>query len=177
MKRLLNDPVMNDIGWTDYNKKVKQETDLQTNNRYTGLKQYLFFLLTPYLWWLNGPTYNGSTPNKKGQVKYFNSQSLSKLSSKYMTDQFRMALARRQMSLDFVSIIKLITRMAAVRKASVFAIYKTILPKVRIEPIKAVTSLLVNFKPTRPIISISRAHQVYKVLQDNREATAYLTAW
>ena len=31
MKRLLNDPVINDIGWPDYKKKVKQETNLQSD--------------------------------------------------------------------------------------------------------------------------------------------------
>ena len=38
MKRLLNNPVMNDTGWPDHNKKVKQETDLQSDNKDTLLK-------------------------------------------------------------------------------------------------------------------------------------------
>ena len=50
MKYLLNDLVINDIRWLDYNKKIKQETDLQSNSRYTGLKQYFFFLSTPHFW-------------------------------------------------------------------------------------------------------------------------------
>ena len=40
MKRLLNDPVMNDTGWP-INKKVKQETNLQSDNRGNGLKWHL----------------------------------------------------------------------------------------------------------------------------------------
>ena len=33
MKYLLNEPVMNDTGWPDYNKKVKQETNLRSDSR------------------------------------------------------------------------------------------------------------------------------------------------
>ena len=75
------------IDWST--RKLKQETNLQSNNK-------------PYL---NGLTYND--PTYEGQAKCFSSQSplgLSKLSHKCMTNQFRMAPARRQMSL-FVSII------------------------------------------------------------------------
>ena len=96
-----------------------------------------------------------------------------------------MVLARRQMSLSFVSIIKLTTRMAAVHEATVSvvhevtlsSVHETTLPAVRIEPTKAVTSLRVNIKPTRPTTSISRTHQVYRVSQDHQEAAAHLTAW
>ena len=31
---------MNDIWWPDHNKKIKQETDLQSNNRDNGSKWY-----------------------------------------------------------------------------------------------------------------------------------------
>ena len=101
-----------------------------------------------------------------------------------MTDQFRMALTRGQMSLSFILIIKLTARMSAVHKATVSAVHKvtlssvheTILPAVRIEPIKAVTSLRINIKPMRPTTSILRAHQVYRVSQDYQEAAAHLTA-
>ena len=40
MKRLLNDLVMNDTGWPNHNKKVKQETNLQSDNKATYLKWY-----------------------------------------------------------------------------------------------------------------------------------------
>ena len=63
------------------------------------LKQYFFFLLTPNIEWLNSPTYDG--PTYKGQAKCFSSWSLlglSKLSNKYITDQFKTVIARRQIS-------------------------------------------------------------------------------
>ena len=43
MKRLQNDPVINETGWL-IDKTVKQETDLQSDSivRYAGLKQHLF---------------------------------------------------------------------------------------------------------------------------------------
>ena len=44
------------------------------------------------------------------------------------------------------------------------------------QPYKVVTYLWVNIKPTRPIISILRVHQVYKVSQDYQEAAAQLIA-
>ena len=49
MKRLLNDPVMNDTGWPDHNKKVKRETDLQSDNRGTGPKRHPFRYWHPIL--------------------------------------------------------------------------------------------------------------------------------
>ena len=33
MKHLLNEPVMNNTGWPDHNKKVKQETNLRSDSR------------------------------------------------------------------------------------------------------------------------------------------------
>ena len=81
------------------------------------------------------------------------------------------------MSLNFVSIIKLITRIAAVHKATVSTMYETIFPAVDIEPTKAIIFLLVNIKPMRPTISISRTHQVYRVFEDYQEAAVYLIAW
>ena len=119
MKRLLNDPVMNDTGWSDYNKKVKQEINLQSDNRGTCLKWHpschhhctlesltsmaLFWL--PYLRWpyLQWPYLQGS-----GQM--FSSRSLLgllRLSNKCVTDQFRTALIRRlkKLSLSLVASI------------------------------------------------------------------------
>ena len=51
------------------------------------------------------------------------------------------------------------------------------LPAVRIYIKKAVISLRVIIKPTRPTTSILRAHQVYRVSQVYQEAAAHLTAW
>ena len=64
--RLLNDPVTDNTKWPNHNKKVKQETNLQSANRSTCPKWHpscywyrtpkdlismaLFWL--PYLWWL-----------------------------------------------------------------------------------------------------------------------------
>ena len=66
---------------------------------------------------------------------------------------------------------------SVVHKVTHFLVHETTLFAVRIEPVKAVTSLRVNIKPTRPTISISRAHQVYRVFQDHQETATYLTAW
>ena len=66
---------------------------------------------------------------------------------------------------------------SAVHEVTLSSVHETTLPAVRIEPTKAVTSLRVNIKPTRPTTSISRTHQVYKVFQDHQEAAAHLTAW
>ena len=93
MKRLLNDPLINDTGWLDHNKKVKRETNLQSDNKDSCSKWH------PSRYWHrlhDGPIY-------EGQVKCFSSRSLlglPRLSNKCVTDQFRMALARRQMSLS-----------------------------------------------------------------------------
>ena len=74
--------------------------------------------------------------------------------------------------------------MAALHKATVSVVHEvtlslvheTTLSAVRIEPMKAGTSLRVKIKPTRP--TTSRAHQeVYRVSQDHQEAAAHLTAW
>ena len=150
-------------------KKSKFETNLRSDSR-------------PYL---DGPIYNGST--YEGPAKCFSPQSLlglEKLLNKCVTNQFRIALAKGQMSPSFVSIIKLTMRMAAVHEATVsavhkvtlFLVYKITLFTVRIKLMKVVTSLQVNIKPTRTTNSISRAHQVYRIFQDHQEAAAYLTA-
>ena len=48
--------------------------------------------------------------------------------------------------------------------------YETTLPAMRIELTKAVTSLRVNIKPTKPTTSTFRAHQeVYRVSQNLQE--------
>ena len=69
---------MNDTGRLDHNKKVKQETDLQSDNKSTFQSDTLFAINTaplkvlpqwPYLDW---PTYNGPThdgPIYKGRAK------------------------------------------------------------------------------------------------------------
>ena len=125
--------------------------------RCIGLKRHLFCyqhctpITLPKWPYFNYPTYNGPIYKNKGQAMYFSSQSLlglPRLLNKSITNQFRTALARRQMSLSLISIIKLITRMAVVYKATVFAMHKTTLLTVRIKPTKAVISLLVNIKPT-----------------------------
>ena len=66
---------------------------------------------------------------------------------------------------------------SVVHKVTLSLVHETTLPAVRIEITKAVTSLRVNIKPTRPTTSISRAHQVYRVSQDHQEAATHLTAW
>ena len=41
IKYLLNNPVRNNTRWPDYNKKVKQETNQESDNRSNGLKWHL----------------------------------------------------------------------------------------------------------------------------------------
>ena len=71
------------------NKKVKQETDLQSNSRCTGPKRHLFSYQKLYL---NGPTYDGPTYDGltyEDQAKCFSSQSLlglPRLLNKYVTN-------------------------------------------------------------------------------------------
>ena len=105
-------------------------------------------------------------PYLRGSGRVFSSRSLlglPRLLNKCVTNQFRMALARRQISLSFVSIIKLTTRMAAMHKITLSLVHEITLPAMRIEP-------------TRPTTSTSRVHQVYRVSQDHQEAAAHLTA-
>ena len=81
-----------------------------------------------------------------------------------------MELAKKQIGLSFVSIIKLTTRMVAGHKST--------LPAMRIKLTKAITSLWVNIKPIKPTNSTSRADQeVYRVSQDHQKTAVYLTAW
>ena len=104
MKRLLNDPMMNDTRWPDYNKKVKQKTDLQSDNRETGLKWHLscywhrnlnalsqwpYFDCLTYV----GPIYNG--PIYKAQAKCFSLRNLSRFLNKSVVNQLQTALAKR----------------------------------------------------------------------------------
>ena len=64
------------------------------------LKQYLFFLLALQPQWFNDPTYNGFTYESQAMCSAYGSLLiLARLLNKCMTDQFRMALARRQISL------------------------------------------------------------------------------
>ena len=115
-------------------RKSKQETNLQSDN-----KSYI-----------DGFIYNGST--YKGQAKCFSSWSLlglSRLLNKCVTNQFRITLARRQISLSFVSIIKLTTRMAAVHKAIVSAVHKVTLSLVH-----KITLLVMRIEPTRSTTSL-----------------------
>ena len=94
MKCLLNDPLMKDTRWL-INKKVKQETDLQNNNKNLGLKWYpsRYRHRTP-----KSLTYNNPTYNDKSQAKCFSLQSLlslPSLSSKCVINQFGITLARK----------------------------------------------------------------------------------
>ena len=117
-------------------KKSKQETNLRSDSKL----------------YLDGPTYNG--PTYEGQAKCFSSRSLlglPRLLNKCVTDQFRMALARGQISLSFVSIIKLTTRMAAVHKATVSAVHKITLSLVH-----KTTLLAMRIKPTKAVTTLSR---------------------
>ena len=94
MKRLLNDPVMNDTGWP-INKKVKQETDVRNDSKNISPKWHLSCYQHRTLKRL---IYNGPTYDNKGQTKCFSSRSLlslPSLSSKCVTDQFRTPLAKR----------------------------------------------------------------------------------
>ena len=108
------------------NKKVKQETNLRSDSIVgcTGPKRHLSFIDTappmagpismarrPYLRW----------PYLQESGRVFSSRSLTRLSNKCKADQFRMARARKQMSLSFVSIIKLITRLAAMQEVTLCA--------------------------------------------------------
>ena len=43
------------------------------------------------------------------------------------------------------------------------AVHKVTLFAMRIKPTKAVTSLWMNIKPTKPTISTLKAHQIYRV--------------
>ena len=101
MKRLLNDPVMNNTGWPDHNKKVKRETDLQSDNKGTcsmwhpschrhripeGLTSIALLWLLYSRW-----------PYLQESGRMFSSWSLldlPRLSNKCVTNQFRTALTR-----------------------------------------------------------------------------------
>ena len=137
-----------------------------------------------------GPTYNGPTYNEKGQAQRFRSRSLlsqPSLSSKCVTKQFRMALARRPKNWAWACLHRLLTRqtriaivliLSLVHGVILSSVHETTLFAVRIEPTKAVNSLQVNIKPRKPSTSTFRAHQeVYRVFQDYQEAAAHLTAW
>ena len=81
-------------------------------------------------------------------------------------------LLTRQITMAMVFTSSLVHRVAF------SLVQETTFPAVRIKPTKAVTSLRVNIKPTRPTISFSRANQeVYRVFQDYQEPAAHLTAW
>ena len=91
MKRFLNDLVINDTRWSDHNKKVKQETNLQNANKDTGLNWQLFchqsrtLKALPQCPYFDCLTYNGSIyngPTYEGQAKYFNPRNLSRFLNK-----------------------------------------------------------------------------------------------
>ena len=139
--------------------------------------------------WLNGPTYNG--PTYESHAKCFSSRNLlglPRLSNKCVTDQFRTARARRQMSLS-ASIINPANKNGYGAWGYPFCGAQDHLPcsaywayEIRsiggvYQPYKAVTSLWVNIKPIKPTTSTARAHQVYRVFQDHQEAVAHLTTW
>ena len=104
-----------------------------------------------------GPTYND-----KGRTKCFRPQnllSLPSLSSKYVTDQFRTALAKRPKNWAWACLHCLPTRqtrmamvltLSLVHGVTLFSVHETTFSAVRIEPMKAVTSIRVNIKFTRP---------------------------
>ena len=70
------------------------------------------------------------------------------------------------------------TKMAMVYEVTFSAVHKTIFPVVRIELTKAVISLQVKIKPTKPITSTFKVQQeVYRVPQDHQKAAAHLSAW
>ena len=143
MRHLLNEPVINNTGWPDYNKKVKRETNLRSDSR-------------PYL---NAPTYdsltyNGPIYDDKGQAKCFSSRSLltlPTLSSKYVTNQFRIALARRTRNWAWACLHWLLTRqtrMAVVPKVILSLMHKITLSMVRMELTRFIL-LVVYTDPTR----------------------------
>ena len=119
---------------------------------------------------------------------FWNLLGLPRLLNKCVTDQFRIALARRQMSLS-ASIINPANKNGCGAWDYPFCGARDHLPysahwayKIHSiggvhRPYKAVTSFWVNSKPTKPTTSISRAHQVYRVFQDHQKAAAHLTAW
>ena len=131
-----------------------------------------FFVIdtTPRGPYLNGSTYDG--PIYKGWAKcltYGSLLGLLKLLNKCVTDQFRMALARRQRSLS-ISIINRANKNGCSEwsyllcstwdhlPCSAYWVYKIRFFGGVYQPYKAVTFLRVNIKPIRPTTSTSRAH-------------------
>ena len=100
---------MNDTGWPNYSKQVKRKTDLQSENKGTGLKWH------PFCYWHRIPRALPlwSYPQwpylrRSGWVFSLRSLlSLPRLSNKCVTNQFRMALTRRlkELSLSLVALI------------------------------------------------------------------------
>ena len=137
------------------------------------LKQYLFSLLALHPQWLNCPIYSGPTYEGQAEFSAYGSPlGLPRLLNKYVTNQFRMALARKQMSLSFILIIKLMMRMAAMHKAIVSAMHIVTLFLVH-----EITLPAIHIEFTRHTTSIARAYHAYKVFQNYQEAAAHLTAW
>ena len=67
--------------------------------------------------------------------------------------------------------------LSLVHKIIFSSIYKATLSVMRIKTTKTVISLQLNIKPTKPITSTLRTHQVYRVSQDHQEATSHPTGW
>ena len=172
IKRLLNDAVINDIGWL-VNKKVKQEPNLWSGSIVDCIVEALalFFISTtslmarwPYLWG-SGQVFQLMEPIKVLNQKH--SQSATIGSSKKAKKNWACLhqLSNRQ------------TRIAVVHEIIFSTMHKTIFLAVRIKPTKAVTFLWVNIKPTRPTTSTFKVYQeVYKVSQKHQEDAVYLTA-
>ena len=190
MKRLLNDLMINDTRWP-VNKKVKQETNLWSDSIMDCICWSNIFF--PYRHRILNDSMALPTMVLPMRVRpsVFSSRNLLgllRLLNKCMIDQFRMALAKRQMSLS-TSIINPANKNGCDAWGSFLCSARDHFPcgahwAYKICSIvdvhrsyKAVTSFWVNIKPMKPTISISRAHQVYKVSQDHQEIAAHLTAW
>ena len=111
---------------------------MQSDNKYSSLKQYLFSLSTPHFQWPDGPIYDD-----KGQAKSFNLQNLLRFLNNGAVNQLQTALTRwlKRIEPKLVCINYQLgkTRIAAVHKVTLFA--------VRIKPTKVVISFLINIKP------------------------------
>ena len=131
MKRLLNDPVMNDTGWP-INRKVKQDTRWQHCEMHWS-ETTPFSLSTPHP---QCPYLDSSTYDDKGQAKCFSSRNSSRFLNKTAVNQLQTALTRRPKNWAWACLHWLSTRqtrMAMVHEVTLFSVYKITLPVVRIE--------------------------------------------
>ena len=151
MKRLLNDPVMNDTGWPDHNKKVKRETNLRSDRRLLPLSGWISKALPQW-------------PYIRGSDHVFSSRSPSRSLNKSAGNQLQNGANKKAKELS-LSLFALIINLAnkngrGAQGYSLFGArdhslcgahgaYKNRFIGSVHQLYKAVTSFPVNIKPTR----------------------------